>query len=81
MHACVFVCACVCVCVQSEWVGGWLGGGGLIAATSPPRRCRLGELDESFHLGERQRMGAQWGGDAEEAKLQSSSAVTSDPPS
>lgn len=59
----------------------WVGGGGLIAATSSPRRCRPGELDESFHLGERQWMGALWGGDAEEAKLRSSSVVNSDPPS
>lgn len=48
-------------------------------------RCRLGELKESFHLRGNERMGAPWGGEADEAKLQSSAAwqpvVYSDPPS
>lgn len=51
-------------------------------ATSQPQ-CRMGELEESFHLTGKEWMGALWGGEAEEAKLQSSTvrypAVGSDP--
>ncbi len=51
--------------------------------SSPEPRCRLGELEESFHLWGNGRMGALWGGEAEEAKLQSSTVwqplVYSDP--
>lgn len=42
-----------------------------LPATLPPR-SRMGELEESFHLTGKEWMGALWGGEAEEAKLQSS---------
>lgn len=67
----------VCVCV---------GGRAVIAAPQPPPPepwCRLGELEESFHLGGNERTGAVRGGEAEEAKLQSGAvwqpAARSDP--
>lgn len=61
----VRVCAFVCVC--------WREGCNCCRhPSSLEPRCRLGELEESFHLGGNERLGALWGEEVEEAKLQSS---------